>query len=219
MLQHDIKTPCKSLQSIWCCVVSLLAPCVWAELFGVTKPMKSTSTSTIEQLGISKTSLAARGLRKFQEVEGLEIAEIGDDGKEHLLVPAASYAWQKLKNAAREDQVLLFIASGFRSIERQEEIIRRKLNNGACIEDIMKVCAPPGYSEHHTGCAVDIATPGSPILEAAFEKTPAFRWLEIHANSFGFYLSFPKGNTCGYQYEPWHWCFDSVQPLISVESP
>lgn len=181
--------------------------------------MKSTSTSTIEQLGISKASLVARGLRKFQEAEGLEIAEIGDDGKEHLLVPAASCAWQKLKNAAREDQVLLFIASGFRSIERQEEIIRRKLNNGACIEDIMKVCAPPGYSEHHTGCAVDIATPGSPILEAAFEETPAFRWLEIHANSFEFYLSFPKGNTCGYQYEPWHWCFDSVQPLISVESP
>jgi hypothetical protein len=44
-------------------------------------------------------------------------------------------------------------------------------------------------------------------LEISFAETPAFRWLQSHANGFGFYLSFPKGNTCGYQYEPWHWCY------------
>lgn len=164
----------------------------------------------IEQLGISQASLAARGLREYQEAEHLEVAEIGNGGKEHRLVPAAAHAWRELKNAALNDQILIFIVSGFRSIEQQKEIIRRKLNFGACIEDILKACAPPGYSEHHTGCAVDVATPGSPLLEISFEETPAFRWLVSYANSFGFYLSFPKGNSCGYQYEPWHWCFNEA---------
>jgi len=176
--------------------------------------MNTTSTSIIEQLGISKASLTARGLLEYREAERLEVVEIGDDGKEHLLVPAAAHAWRKLKNAALDDQTLVFIVSGFRSIERQEEIIRRKLNSGACIEDIVKVCAPPGYSEHHTGCAVDVSTPCSPLLEVSFEETPAFRWLVSHANSFGFYLSFPKGNSCGYQYEPWHWCFNETQSIF-----
>lgn len=183
----------------------------------VTKPMNAKSTSIIEQLGISKAALTARGLCEYQEAEHLVVAETGDDGREHFLVPAAAYAWQKLKNAALDDQIMVFIVSGFRSIERQEEIIRRKLNSGAGIEDIVKVCAPPGYSEHHTGCAVDVSTPGSPLLEVAFEETPAFRWLTSHANSFGFCLSFPQDNSCGYQYEPWHWCFSEAQSIIPAD--
>jgi D-alanyl-D-alanine carboxypeptidase len=163
--------------------------------------------SSIEQLGISTAALAARGLREYREAEHLYVAEIGANGKEHFLIPVAATAWRNLKSAAHDDQIVVFIVSGFRSIKRQTEIVRRKLNAGACIEDVLKVCAPPGYSEHHTGCAVDLATTGSVSLEISFEETPAFRWLQSHANGFGFYLSFPKGNTCGYQYEPWHWCY------------
>jgi D-alanyl-D-alanine carboxypeptidase len=75
---------------------------------------------------------------------------------------------------------------------------------------VLSVTAPPGYSEHHTGRAVDVATPGSPVLETTFEQTRAFSWLQKHANNFGFYLSFPQGNASGYQYEPWHWCFSDA---------
>ena len=178
--------------------------------------MNSTSSSIIEQLGISRDTLVARGLCEYQEAGRLEVAEIEDDGREHLLVPAAAHAWRKLKSAALDDQILVFIVSGFRSIERQEEIIRRKLRSGACIEDIVRVCAPPGYSEHHTGCAVDVSTPGCPLLEESFKETLAFLWLASHANSFGFYLSYPKGNSCGYQYEPWHWCFNDAHPITSA---
>ncbi len=169
--------------------------------------MNSATTSILEALGISSASLAARGLREYREAEGLEVAEIGADGRQHLLIPAAARAWWTLKSAAGADHITLFMVSGFRSIERQKDIIRRKLDAGAGIQDILKVCAPPGYSEHHTGCAVDLATPGSALLEVSFAVTPAFRWLASRANSFGFYLSFPQENSCGYQYEPWHWCF------------
>ena len=59
---------------------------------------------------------------------------------------------------------------------------------------------------HHTGRAVDIATPGVPPLTEAFERSDAFRWLEKNATNHGFSMSYPRGNALGYVYEPWHWC-------------
>ena len=68
--------------------------------------------------------------------------------------------------------------------------------------------APPGYSEHHTGCAIDVGTVADePQLEVEFENTPAFQWMLRRANSFSFFLSFPRDNPYGYEFEPWHWCF------------
>lgn len=174
------------------------------------------------ELGISRQLLAARGLRECEEASCLEVAEAGADGKDHLLVPAAASAWRNLKAAALGDGVSLFIVSAFRSIDRQAEIVRRKLEAGVSIEDILTVCAPPGFSEHHSGRAVDLSTPGSRSLEVEFEQTPAFAWLRAHAADFGYYLSYPIGNQSGYQYEPWHWCFSvEVQqvpePIIPLE--
>ncbi|MNW15580.1 D-alanyl-D-alanine carboxypeptidase [compost metagenome] len=48
------------------------------------------------------------------------------------------------------------------------------------------------------------------MLEEVFEQTPAFAWLQANADRFGFVLSFPRGNACGYLYEPWHWCYQQV---------
>ena len=54
------------------------------------------------------------------------------------------------------------------------------------VEEILSASAPPGYSEHHTGRAIDIDTDGAPPLEIEFEGTPAFAWLTTHAGRFGF---------------------------------
>jgi zinc D-Ala-D-Ala carboxypeptidase len=169
-------------------------------------------------LGISSEVIAARGLRVCEEASSLEVAEVGADGKVHLLVAAAAEAWRNLKSAALGDGVPLFIVSAFRSIERQSEIVRRKLEAGAPIEDILTVCAPPGFSEHHTGRAVDLSTPGSRVLEVEFEQTSAFAWLRMHAADFGYYLTYPIGNSTGYQYEPWHWYFNDAQPINSPDA-
>ena len=69
--------------------------------------------------------------------------------------------------------------------------------------------APPGYSEHHTGLALDIGDLDHPEtdVEVSFEETPAFEWLKNNADRFGFELSFPVGNPQGVSYEPWHWRF------------
>ncbi len=80
--------------------------------------------------------------------------------------------------------------------------MRKKLERGDTIENILKVNAAPGFSEHHTGCALDITTPGYDALKESFEKSPAFDWLTGNASRFGFSLSFPRGNAAGIAYEP-----------------
>ncbi len=161
----------------------------------------------LEDLGISPALIAARGLRPCPEAMQLELAEVGADGREHRLTPEAAAAWHRVKDAAFQAGVCLFIVSAYRSVDRQTEIIRRKLDTGQKIEDILCVSAPPGFSEHHTGCAVDLGVPDTPLLETCFDQTAAFRWLQQHAGRFGFVLSYPADNPQGYQYEPWHWCY------------
>ena len=79
------------------------------------------------------------------------------------------------------------------------------LKNGQVIEEILKVSAAPGYSEHHTGLAVDVASPGSRPLTEEFEESEAFAWLSDNAETYGFSMTYPKGNRYGFDYEPWHW--------------
>lgn len=169
-------------------------------------------------LGISSELITARGLRECEEATALEIAEVGTDGRDHLLVPLAGEAWHCLKAAALAVDIDLFIVSAFRSIDRQAEIVHRKIEAGMAVEKILTVCAPPGFSEHHTGRAVDLSTPGSRVLEVDFDQTVAYAWLTEHAAEFGYYLSYPIDNHWGYQYEPWHWCFNDIQPIIPVNA-
>jgi D-alanyl-D-alanine carboxypeptidase len=164
--------------------------------------------SILESLGISVDTIAARSLVLYPEATDLVVAEMGDQGREHLLVPAAARAWGSLTDGAKADGVAITIVSAFRSVERQAEIVRAKLARGLSIDEILKVSAPPGYSEHHTGRAVDVTTEGVRPLELEFEHTAAFEWLTRNAARFGFVLSYPRQNRYGYLYEPWHWCFE-----------
>ena len=97
------------------------------------------------------------------------------------------------------------IVSGFRSIEYQASLIRNKLESGQSLSEILAVNAAPGFSEHHTGHAIDIASPGSRPLTEEFEASTAFAWLQQEASRFGFSMTYPRENQQGFIYEPWHW--------------
>lgn len=150
---------------------------------------------------------ARRGLDL--QVEATELVSIGqdDNGRDCLLTPGAAEAWRTMRARARTSGVELVPLSGFRSVERQVEIIRGKCALGESLEDILRSIAAPGYSEHHTGLAIDVGTPGALPLEEAFATTAAFAWLSRHAEAFGFRLSYPRDNRQGFVYEPWHWCW------------
>jgi D-alanyl-D-alanine carboxypeptidase len=121
------------------------------------------------------------------------------------LTAAAARAWRSLRGAAARDGIVLEAISGYRSHDYQLGIFERKLGRGQSVEQILTVNAAPGYSEHHSGRALDIGAPGEPPAEESFEQTPAFAWLRAHGGAYGFVMSYPRDNPHGIVYEPWHW--------------
>jgi D-alanyl-D-alanine carboxypeptidase len=158
-------------------------------------------------LGVPRDYAAARKLRRVREPRSL--IRIGADihGRSQWLAPRAARSWQRLAEAAARDGVVLQVVSAFRGCEYQLGIVRRKLESGQSIDTILRVSAAPGYSEHHSGRALDVTTPGCRALEDEFERSAAFAWLRRHARRFGFHLSYPRRNPHGIAYEPWHWCW------------
>lgn len=139
--------------------------------------------------------------------EATELVEVGPNlvGRMQRLTPRAAARWAEMREAAEAEGITLLIVSGFRSIDYQARLIRKKINAGQTVSEILAVNAAPGHSEHHTGRAIDIATPGSRPLTEEFEDSAAFRWLERHAGDYGFTMSYPRNNPAGFVYEPWHW--------------
>jgi D-alanyl-D-alanine carboxypeptidase len=141
----------------------------------------------------------------YAEAQNLEDVEPNILGRMQRLAPDSARAWRQMKTAALADGVQLLLVSGFRSVRYQVELIRNKLASGQDIESILKVNAAPGFSEHHSGRAVDIATPGTRPLTEEFESSAAFAWLTQHASRFAFRMPYARNNSFGFAYEPWHW--------------
>jgi D-alanyl-D-alanine carboxypeptidase len=141
--------------------------------------------------------------------EAVELVSIGKDihGREQRLTPSAAAAWNSMKTAAEQNGQRLQFVSAFRSVDYQKQIIQRKLAAGQSWEQILRVSALPGYSEHHTGRTIDLTTTDCEPLTEEFEKTSEFIWLERCAGEFGFTMTYPRDNKFGIAYEPWHWTF------------
>ena len=139
--------------------------------------------------------------------EATDLVEVGPNlvGRMQRLTPETARRWQAMVAAADTVGIQLLIVSGYRSYEYQAALIRSKLEAGQAIDQILTVNTAPGFSEHHTGRAVDVATPGSRPLTEEFESSNAFQWLTSRAIEFGFSLTYPRDNPWGITYEPWHW--------------
>jgi D-alanyl-D-alanine carboxypeptidase len=165
--------------------------------------------AVLEKTDIPRDYGRSHRLRLQPECCELATVETDANGREHMLHPDAARAWHAMRSAAAEDGITLQVASAFRSVAYQQSIIERKLRAGQSIEEILRVSAAPGFSEHHSGRAIDIATPESPPLETSFELTPAFEWLSDSAQEFGFRLSYPRNNRHNIAFEPWHWAYQA----------
>jgi len=163
----------------------------------------------LKELGIPEDYGKVHSMALQTEAETLAVGDRDPDGFDIRLIPSAAWAWAQLKEAAARDLMSLVAVSGFRSVERQSILVRRKLEAGLPIEAILRYIAAPGYSEHHTGRAIDVGAAGQPLLSESFEITDQFQWLSANAARFGYRLSYPKNNHHGMGYEPWHWCFIS----------
>ncbi len=149
------------------------------------------------------------GHLEYEQASASALQSITTDGRIRLRQAAAA-SFLQMQAAARASGVSLVPISGFRTIEEQNHLffeVKQQRNQEA--RERAEVSAPPGYSEHHTGYAIDMGDGKVPAanLSASFEKTAAFAWLQANAAKFSFEMSFPPNNPQGINYEPWHWRF------------
>ena len=138
-----------------------------------------------------------------------ELEPITADGSIKMRSSAAA-KFKQMQAAAKADGINLTAISAFRDTEAQSQLffgVKEQRSQDAAQR--AEVSAPPGYSEHHTGYAVDIGDANAPAThtEPEFANTAAFAWLQQNALKYSFELSFPADNKQGVSYEPWHWRF------------
>lgn len=162
----------------------------------------------LAQLGLDADAYAsASGLALVPEPARLQLADFDRWRRPLWLRADAARAWSRMRAAAARDDVLLEAVSGYRSHDYQLGIFARKRARGLSVAEILAVNAAPGFSEHHSGLALDVSTPGDAPAEESFEATPAFDWLQSHAVMHGFSMSYPRDNPHGIVHEPWHWAY------------
>lgn len=125
------------------------------------------------------------------------------EAAEHLL-------W--LMTAAEADGEGLVVASAYRSFSEQRAVHANW--RGLLGEEVKRVSALPGKSEHQLGTTVDFTN--SQVdheINRSFGATSAARWLVEHAAQYGFVLSYPEGKEArtGYTWEPWHYRYVGVR--------
>lgn len=127
-----------------------------------------------------------------------------------------------MKTDASSDGVSLWISSAYRDGTLQSSLFQRE------VEEYTKTCptyseavtaaarsvAKPGCSEHETGLALDLNG-----VKDDFDTTPAFRWLDGHAQDYGFILRYPKNkeSVTKIRYEPWHYRYVGVKDAKAMK--
>jgi zinc D-Ala-D-Ala carboxypeptidase len=142
---------------------------------------------------------------RYEEAPSSELQSIGGGFK---LRVAAAGKFQEMVAAARSAGVNITVISAFRSVAEQQHLFFDvKAQRAQVTTKRAEVSAPPNYSEHHTGYAVDLGDASAPgaNLNQGFDRTRAYNWLQANAPRYSFELSFPEGNAQGVSYEPWHW--------------
>ncbi len=100
---------------------------------------------------------------------------------------------------AANNNINLIIYSGYRTYEKQHDLYYNVNNQND------NYSAKPGFSEHHTGKALDISD-STYGLTLSFEKSSTYKWLKANCYKYGFVLRYPKNkeSITKYNFEPWH---------------
>ncbi|MDO4441164.1 MAG: M15 family metallopeptidase [Moraxella sp.] len=167
----------------------------------------ATNDSTTDTKPICSPDALEVGIEHFSydEVIAEHLVWSGYGDKQHenkLIHKDAKEPLQTLVKAAAKDKVALYPSSIFRSVRAQDAIVKRKIRQKQPAKTIYHTSSPAGYSEHHTGYAVDFAP-----IDDKFAKTKGYQWLLDNAHKYGWEQTFTKdyAEKSGVSEESWHW--------------
>ncbi len=153
-----------------------------------------------------------------------ELKKLHDYGVE---VDTSIYKALQNMLAAGEQQGLSFwVASGYRSLERQRELldedigelIHKGYSYSEAYEEVIRETMPVGCSEHATGLSVDIVAKDYQILDAKQADTAEIKWLQENCSQYGFILRYPKGkeDITKVFYESWHFRYVGIEAAKEI---
>lgn len=125
----------------------------------------------------------------------------------------AANALSDMFAAAKEDGIVLYAHSGYRSYRTQKTMYsnRLKKNNGK--DD--GVVAYPGSSDHQTGLGIDIINKAGigKKFTTAFAETKEGKWVAENCWNYGFVIRYQKNkeDITQIMFEPWHLRYVGVQ--------
>ncbi len=122
------------------------------------------------------------------------------------LTTETTNAFNKMKSAALLDGLNIYIASGWRSYDRQVTLYNNYVKRDGK-EAADTYSARPGYSEHQSGLTFDVNE-----VSDKFIGTPEANWLSENCYKYGFILRYPNGkqDITGFKYEAWHFRYVGV---------
>lgn len=129
--------------------------------------------------------------------------------------------YKAFANAASEAGFPLAMVSAYRSVSSQQEVFtqhvqevmaQKGVTEEEATAETKQTMTEPGYSEHHTGLAVDVVDQDwynnytSTVLDASYGDQPGAKWIAEHAPEYGFIVRYPNGreDITKITYEPWH---------------
>ena len=137
-------------------------------------------------------------------------------------------ALNKMLKAGEKQGLCFWIASAYRSTERQRELLdedieklmREGYSCSEAYEEAVRETMPVGCSEHATGLAVDIVAKDYQILDEKQGKTDEMIWLQKNCSQYGFILRYPEGkeDITKVDYESWHFRYVGVDAAKDIMS-
>ena len=144
--------------------------------------------------------------------EKVELVDTKNAWDEDIKVEKEAYKqYKKLEKELKDEGIIIRLDSTYRSVKAQQELWDEwSADPEKGPEYVKKYVAVPGYSEHHTGLAIDVCLEknGELIYDNDEMKAEKEIFKKIHSElaKYGFILRYPEGkkNITGYDYEPWH---------------
>ena len=173
--------------------------------------------------GIDYLTLVTHGHRLPEDWEEKVPMEtfVNGQGYEVTIEKRAYDAYMKLKDELEKEGIYVDVDTGYRSVAEQIEFTQR-FRERYGYEYTKNTVAVPGYSEHHTGLAIDLylIVDGKPVIynEDLVKYTDI--WAKIHEKlaRYGFILRFMEGkeDITKFGYEPWHIRYVGEEPAKEI---
>jgi len=153
------------------------------------------------------------------------VSGVGKKGETDQLRKVAAEAFEKMVEAAAEQEINIKLRTGYRSYAYQRDRLYNQYvkNYGQTYADT--ISARPGQSEHQTGLALDVGGETEKYaLSRDFGNTKEGKWVAEHCHEYGFIIRYTDGTkdspgeTTGFISEPWHLRYVGPGPAAEIHA-